>query len=192
LATSLRVITPASTLAASRPHRSSRWPTAGNALAATTDPAEIKDINAKLDAFEHARLRALQHRGDAAGQRKARWKLGGALAAVERIHGARPKLSSPRENFARFLKTIGLDKTLGMKAQRIGAMPDDELAKACEVARAEGSLLRYANLIVPAGPGQRTDLTSRPENARFGGLSRPLVSTRRPASRGRLAGVVRE
>jgi hypothetical protein len=83
---------------------------------------------------------------------KARWKLGAALAAVERIHGARPKLSSPRENFAKFLKTIGLDNTLGMKAQRIGAMPNDELAKAFDEARKAERLLHYGELIVRARP----------------------------------------
>jgi hypothetical protein len=83
----------------------------------------------------------------------ARWKLGKALAAVERKPGYEPR-SSPREKklFAALLKTIGLDKTLGMKAQRIGAMPNDELAKAFDEARKAERLLHYSELIVRARP----------------------------------------
>jgi hypothetical protein len=75
---------------------------------------------------------------------KERWKVGGALAATERKPGPHSSLGE-KKSFATFLKTIGFDKTLGMKAQRISAMPNDELAKAFDDARKAERLLHAAD-----------------------------------------------
>jgi hypothetical protein len=50
------------------------------------------------------------------------------------------------------IKAIGLDKNRAQEAQRIGAMPDNELAKAFALARKEARLLHYGELIVRARP----------------------------------------
>jgi hypothetical protein len=50
------------------------------------------------------------------------------------------------------LKTIGLDETVARKAQRIGCMPDEEMARAFDQARSEARLLHYSELIVRARP----------------------------------------
>jgi hypothetical protein len=84
----------------------------------------------------------------------ARWKLGKALAQVERTPGKRTNLTSqPKDaRLKGLLKAIGLDETVARKAQRIGAMPDEEMARAFEQARSEARLLHYSELIVRARP----------------------------------------
>jgi hypothetical protein len=84
----------------------------------------------------------------------ARWKLGRALAAVEPNPGKRTDLTSqPRDaRLKGLLKTIGLDETVARKAQRIGCMPGEEMARAFEQARSEARLLHYGELIVRARP----------------------------------------
>jgi hypothetical protein len=84
----------------------------------------------------------------------ARWKLGKALAAVERGNGpGRGQKMSPGEtSFRKLLMELDLDKSVAMKAQRIGAMPDEEMARAFEQARSEARLLHYSELIVRARP----------------------------------------
>jgi hypothetical protein len=52
----------------------------------------------------------------------ARWKLGKALAAVERLPGGRGKKTSHDEkSFSNLLKALDLDKSVAIKAQRIPA-----------------------------------------------------------------------
>jgi hypothetical protein len=81
---------------------------------------------------------------------KARCKFGGALAVVERGRGARTDITlgtpRPKSYFKEFIRQLDLSRKSAKQAQRLGAMPDDELAKACEVARAEGHLLHYGEL----------------------------------------------
>jgi hypothetical protein len=64
----------------------------------------------------------------------ARWKLGRALAAVERNRGKRTDLTSRPEaaKLKGLLKAIGLDEKVARKAQRIGCMPDEEMASVFE------------------------------------------------------------
>jgi hypothetical protein len=133
------------------------------ALEAATDPVEIKEINAKLDAFEQymhdCGLYSVEDMRPINETRMAeRWKLGKALAAVER--GERwPKKEerTGRANrttgFWKWTKeTLRLDTTVTVGAQRIGAMPDEEMARAFEQARSEARLLHYGELIVRARP----------------------------------------
>jgi hypothetical protein len=62
----------------------------------------------------------------------ARWKLGRALSAVER--GAGPgrgkKEGGPRPSFKTYISGLELKETSAKEAQRIGCMPDEEMAHA--------------------------------------------------------------
>jgi carbamate kinase len=73
----------------------------------------------------------------------ARWKLGKALAAVKRGNGPGrgQKMSGGQTSFRKLLTELDLDKDVAMKAQRIGAMPDEEMARAFEQARGEAKML---------------------------------------------------
>ena len=64
----------------------------------------------------------------------ARWKLGRALAKIERHQGAKT-LSHDATKFRDFLKSLGLDKDSASRAQRIGALPPDERDAAFAEAR---------------------------------------------------------
>jgi N6-adenosine-specific RNA methylase IME4 len=83
---------------------------------------------------------------------RARWKLGRVLAAVERAStgpaGDRVRLSG----LTQLLQSLGLTKPTALAAQRIGTMPDEELAKAFAEAREASRLLHYAELIKRARP----------------------------------------
>jgi N6-adenosine-specific RNA methylase IME4 len=129
------------------------------ALAIATDPFEIKEINAKLDAFEQymhdCGLYSIEDMRPINELRmKARWKLGAALATVERGKpGPVGKDTSAVQKYLKnLLQKIGLDKSVAMEAQRIGTMPDEELEKAYDRARREARLLHYEELIVVARP----------------------------------------
>ena len=64
-------------------------------------------------------------------------KLGRALAEVERRQGKRndPTSSTRLTNFGSFLEKLGLTRQTAVDVQRLGTMPDDELAKAYDLAR---------------------------------------------------------
>jgi hypothetical protein len=76
---------------------------------------------------------------------KPRWKLGQALAKVERGQGARSDLTSSggqtKLSFRAFLTDLGLDKSVAVEAQRIGTMPDEELACAFDAREVQVSRL---------------------------------------------------
>jgi hypothetical protein len=66
------------------------------------------------------------------GNARARWKLGKALAEVERdkpFPGS-ATVSAGLTRFRDFLKQIKLDRQVAVEAQRIGTLPDAELAQA--------------------------------------------------------------
>ena len=73
---------------------------------------------------------------------------------MERNPGKRTDLTSqPRDaRLKGLLKSIGLDETVARKAQRIGCMPDEEMARAFEQAKAEARLLHYNELLILARP----------------------------------------
>jgi hypothetical protein len=50
------------------------------------------------------------------------------------------------------LEKLGLTRQTAVDVQRLGTMPDDELAKACADARKAERLLHYSELIVRARP----------------------------------------
>jgi hypothetical protein len=117
---------------------------------AVHDLGEIKEMNAKLDAFEQyihdCGLYSVEDMRPINETRMAaRWKLGKALAAVERNQGKRTDLTSRPEaaKLKGLLKTIGLDEKTARKAQRIGAMPDEEMARAFEQARSPPAARHY-------------------------------------------------
>jgi len=104
-----------------------------------TDPADIKDINAKTDAFEQymhdCGLYGIEDMRPVNELRmRARWKLGKALAKLYRAAGPgrEKKMSADKTSFRAFLTELDLDKSLAVGAQRIGALPEPELVKACD------------------------------------------------------------
>jgi hypothetical protein len=78
----------------------------------------------------------------------ARWKLGKALAKVERAQGDR----TSERGFTKFIAELGLTKPTARDAERLGCMPDEEMARLFEEARKEQRLLHYGELIVRARP----------------------------------------
>jgi hypothetical protein len=95
------------------------------ALDVATDPVEIKEINAKLDAFEQymhdAVFTASRRCGRSMRRGCARLKLGRALAEVERRQGKRndPTSSTRLTNFGSFLEKLGLTRQTAVDVQRI-------------------------------------------------------------------------
>jgi hypothetical protein len=57
---------------------------------------------------------------------RARWKLGAALADIERSAGPGrgKKAGGDRPSFKSFIRELGLKDTAAKEAQRIGALPD--------------------------------------------------------------------
>ncbi|MFK4727125.1 N6-adenosine-specific RNA methylase IME4 [Bradyrhizobium niftali] len=123
------------------------------ALAVATDPFEIKEIGAKLDAFEQymhdCGLYSIEDMRPINETRMvARWKLGRALVGVTRAQGER----TSERSFTKFLGELGLVKPTAIEAQRIGSLPDEQMAALFEVAKKEQRLLHYSELVKEARP----------------------------------------
>jgi hypothetical protein len=125
------------------------------ALEIATDPVEIKDINAKADAFEQymhdCGLYSVEDMRPINELRMiARWKLGRALAQVERAtHPGKGKVASG--GLTSLLVRLALDRQTSMEAQRIGCMPDDEMAQAFDQANTPAKLAQ----VIRDGPATR-------------------------------------
>jgi hypothetical protein len=77
---------------------------------------------------------------------RARWKLGSALAVVERAtHPGKGKLASA--SLTSLLTRLALNRQTALEAQRIAALPDEVLAKAFALWRQRNDLLHYTDLI---------------------------------------------
>ena len=103
---------------------------AQKALAQATEPAQIIEIEAQLEAIETYMRRAgiystEQIRPVNETKMRARHKLGLLLAKVER--GAGPgrgkKEGGPRPSFSDYIKKMDLAETSAKEAQRIGTLP---------------------------------------------------------------------
>jgi len=124
------------------------------ALVKANTPEEIIQIEAKLDAVEQwmhdtglydtEEIRPINET-----RMWARWKLGQALAGMERGKGpGRGKREKKLSGFTSFLSDLGLTKPTAMAAQRIGTLPERELEKA----------LTYAKKVEPPKLTHFTDL----------------------------------
>jgi N6-adenosine-specific RNA methylase IME4 len=128
------------------------------ALEAASAPAEIIEISAKLDAFEQymhdCGLYSVEDMRPINETRmRARWKLGRALAEVQRDSGpGRGNIEKKLSGFTSFLADLGMTKPTAQAAQRIGTLPANELAKAFDQWRERGELLHYADLLLIARP----------------------------------------
>ncbi|WP_246175653.1 MT-A70 family methyltransferase [Bradyrhizobium paxllaeri] len=89
------------------------------------------------------------------------------LAEVERGTGPGrgKKVSGLSTSFRAFLKKIGLQKDTALEAQRIGTLPDPELIKAFERARADDRLLYFTDLIRVARPWWKKESRTQREQA---------------------------
>jgi N6-adenosine-specific RNA methylase IME4 len=128
-------------------------------LLATADPAEIRKIEATLDAAENL-MRATglypldEMRPVNEERMRARWCLGLALSSFVRgtpFPGS-ATMSAGLTSFRAFLKELELDRQTAMEAQRIAALPDDVLTKAFEQWRNRPDLLHYTDLISISRP----------------------------------------
>ena len=134
------------------------------ALEKATDPAEVLEIGATLEGIEQfdALDRPVQAGASARGERrKDQGALeAGQVAARDRAQGTGPgrgkaiKDVSRRDIFFRaYLKQIELDKTRAIEAQRIGAMPEPKLEKACwQPYRGTEEFMTFRELIIHARP----------------------------------------
>jgi|GEM_PF-1282477 len=132
------------------------------ALERATEPGEIIEIGAQLDAFEtymhDCGLYSVEDMRPVNEVRMlARWKLGQALAKVERTHVAGPgrgrsEAKTALSSLTLFLENLGLTKPTALDAQRIGTLPKLELERAFTEWRERGELLHYADLILIARP----------------------------------------
>ncbi len=128
-------------------------------LADADDPADIVDLEAEIEAIWHLMRAAGLY--DTAEIRpvnemrmRARWKLGRALAKEDRCPGpGRGKKGvTGLPSFKAFLQKLGLSKPTAVEAQRIGALPDDELEKAFAEARDNDIMSTFDDLIDRARP----------------------------------------
>jgi len=76
---------------------------------------------------------------------RARWKLGSALKATERMPMGNPIGRQPNsKSFWKWAEqALRMGREMIINSQRISAMPDDELAKLFDDARKEARLLHY-------------------------------------------------
>ena len=122
------------------------------ALDLATSVEEIIELEAKLDAIEsYMRDAGLYNTSEIRPvnetRMRARWKLGQALAAIERAQGSRT-LGGLRP----MLHKVGLKETSAKEAQRIGTLPASELNKAFAAARHQDVLTTYTALTKLARP----------------------------------------
>jgi hypothetical protein len=82
---------------------------------------------------------------------QARWKLGGLLAKVDRATApGKGKMASV--GLTSLLRSLELDRQTALEAQRIGALPENELEKVLTRCHKEGDLCTFRELIVAARP----------------------------------------
>ncbi len=122
-------------------------------LADADDPADIVNLEAEIEAIWHLMRAAGLY--DTAEIRpvnemrmRARWKLGRALANEERSD-VRRKGSGW---FVNLLNKLKITRPTAMTAQRIGALPDDELEKAFVEARDNDIMSTFDDLVDRARP----------------------------------------
>lgn len=124
-------------------------------IEAANEPTELREIETKLDGFEHYMKQTglyttEQIRPFNEARMLARWKLGQALAKIEKVPG--PKSSRGGNNYSTFLKALGLDKNRAQEAQRIGTLPRPELNKELASAKSNDVLTTFSRLIEVARP----------------------------------------
>lgn len=84
---------------------------------------------------------------------RARWRLGQLLSKMERGRPGPKKDTSPKgTQFRKEIERIGLDKNVAQEAQRIAALPQDELEKALVRSHKAGVLNSYDRLVEWARP----------------------------------------
>jgi N6-adenosine-specific RNA methylase IME4 len=129
-------------------------------LIAADTPEQVIEIEAKIEAIEAYVKKAGLFSGMETmrpineARMRARWKLGQLLSKLERGSGPGrgKKIPGPRQSFLEVLKRLALGKTCAQEAQRIGSLPEAELAKAFGEARERETLNSIAGLIEWARP----------------------------------------
>jgi hypothetical protein len=100
---------------------------------------------------------------------RARWKLGGLLAEVERAQGARNDQTSSgartKSGYRAYLREKGLAKTSANECERIAAIPQEKLAKAFSETEREGVLNTVQSMFLFARPFWKIKVRSRRHRA---------------------------
>jgi len=130
------------------------------ALDVATEPAEIVEIETKLEAIEKIMRRAglydtTEIRPVNEARMRAYWKLGRALAKVQRAKAGRRgkgNLSTGLTNFRTFLAQLNLTPQTAMIVQRIGTMPETLLEKVFAESRRRDVLTTIDELVICARP----------------------------------------
>jgi hypothetical protein len=130
---------------------------ARGALMKAVEPAEIIQIEAKLDAVEclmrDAGLYPLgEIRPITEARMRARWCLGLALESVAKEKPGPKPQGVTSAGLMHFLRELELDHQTALEARRIAALPDGVLVKAFEEWRSRPDLLHYTDLIQIARP----------------------------------------
>jgi hypothetical protein len=88
------------------------------------------------------------------GRFMSRWKLGEALARIERAAGPGrgKKDSGAADSFLALLEKLGVAWDAATEAQRIACLPPEDLEKFCANARASGDVPRFSELLTYARP----------------------------------------
>jgi N6-adenosine-specific RNA methylase IME4 len=127
-------------------------------LPALDDPVELRDIENKAEAVERymkstGLYDAEQIRAVNELRLKARWHLGRVLKTVERgAPGPAGDKGGTRPQFRAFIKSIKLAETAAKEAQRINALPFDQLLGVLARHRDTGTLCSFADLVREARP----------------------------------------
>jgi N6-adenosine-specific RNA methylase IME4 len=129
-------------------------------LEQTNDPEEVVRIERTLESIEHFMLQSglftpQQIREANEAKIKARWKLGQLLAKAERgKRGPKGKgvISHDAKQFKKLLKEIGLKKDTADRAQKIAALPKDELGKILDKYKDTNEFVKFDDLLDKARP----------------------------------------
>jgi N6-adenosine-specific RNA methylase IME4 len=134
---------------------------AREAIAAAKSPEDVRPIETDLEKAENLmRESGLFTKDQLRVVNETRmwavWKLGSLLAKVDRAQGVRSDkkttLSQAATKFRDFLKTLGLQKDRALERQRIGAMPEGEMAKALGAFHKNDDLATISGLLHRARP----------------------------------------
>jgi hypothetical protein len=130
---------------------------ARQALSTTTNPAEIMQIEARLDFVERLMRETGLYPLDEIRpinemRMRARWRLGAALESVVKDKPGPKPQGVTSAGLMQFLKQIELDHQTAMEARRIAALPDKNFREAIEQWRARDDLLHYSDLLQISKP----------------------------------------
>jgi len=129
------------------------------ALSEAATAEDVRRVESEIDAIEHLMKSSglwdiEEIRPVNETRMRARWKLGRLLseAARGKPFPGSATMSPVETRFRSFIASLHLDKSRALEAQRIATLPHAELDKALALARAQGRLMSFNELLVWARP----------------------------------------